>query len=238
LFSVPFVSLTNLDLALAELEFVIEHGARAVAIRPAPVPDVRGSRSFGFPEYDPFWARAADAGIFVCLHASDSGYDRVTQWWTGGAGNEFLAFERNAFGAMMDLLGRAISDSIAALICHGVFERHPRLRVAAIENGAEWVPSLLTRLDRAHGQMPQAFKTHPRRQFERHVYVAPFYEDDVDGLRGDMPIERILFGSDYPHPEGAAAPLDYLDEFKSYAPDEIEKIFSSNLKSLLAGKAD
>ena len=237
LFSVPFISLTNLELALAELDFVLAHGARAVAIRPAPVPDARGSRSFGFPEYDPFWARVADAGIFVCLHASDSGYDRVTQWWTGGQG-EFLAFERNSFQAMMDLLGRAISDSIAALICHGVFERHPNVRVAAIENGAEWAAPLLTRLDRAHGQMPQAFKTHPREQFERHVYVAPFYEDDLAALRGFVPVERMLFGSDYPHPEGAAEPLDYLEEFQGYAPDEIEKIFSTNLKALLEGRRD
>jgi predicted TIM-barrel fold metal-dependent hydrolase len=238
LFSVPFISLTRVDLALAELDFVIASGARAVAIRPAPVPDVRGSRSFGFEEYDPFWARVADAGLFVCLHASDSGYDRVTQWWTGGQGEEFLAFERNPFQAMMDLLGRAISDSLAALICHGVFERHPKVRVAAIENGAEWVAPLLSRLDRAYGQMPHAFKAHPRAQFERHVYVAPFYEDDLGGLRNDVPIERILFGSDFPHPEGAAAPLDYLDDFRSYAPDEIEKIFSTNLKGLLEGRAD
>jgi predicted TIM-barrel fold metal-dependent hydrolase len=238
LFSVPFISLTHVDLALAELDFVIASGARAVAIRPAPVPDVRGSRSFGFEEYDPFWARVADAGLFVCLHASDSGYDRVTQWWTGGQGEEFLAFERNPFQAMMDLLGRAISDSLAALICHGVFERHPKVRVAAIENGAEWVAPLLSRLDRAYGQMPHAFKAHPRAQFERHVYVAPFYEDDLGGLRNDVPIERILFGSDFPHPEGAAAPLDYLDDFRSYAPDEIEKIFSTNLKGLLEGRAD
>jgi predicted TIM-barrel fold metal-dependent hydrolase len=238
LFSVPFLSLTRVDLALAELDFVLAHGARAVAIRPAPVPDVRGSRSFGLPEYDSFWARVADAGIFVCLHASDSGYDRITQWWTGGQGEEFVAFERNPFQATVDLLGRAIADSISALICHGVFERHPRVRVAAIENGAEWVEPLLLRLDRAYGQMPRAFATHPREQFERHVYVAPFYEDDVDRLRRHVPIERMLFGSDFPHPEGAAEPLDYLDEFRAYAPDEIEKIFSSNLKGLLEGRAD
>lgn len=238
LFSVPFISLSNVDLAVAELDFVIASGARAVAIRPAPVPDPRGSRSFGLPDYDPFWARVADAGLFVCLHASDSGYDRITRWWTGGQGDEFLAFERNSFQAMMDLLGRAISDSISALICHGVFERHPRLRVAAIENGADWALPLVKRLERAYGQMPKAFATHPREQFERHVYVAPFYEDDLAALRDVVPVERILFGSDYPHPEGAAEPLDYLEDFRSYAPDEIEKIFSSNLKGLLEGRAD
>lgn len=239
LFSAPFISLTDLDLALHELEFVLEHGARMVNIRPAPVPDVRGSRSFGYPDYDPFWARVVDAGIFVAMHASDSGYDRVTQWWTGGEGNnDFLAFERSALQSTFDLLGRAIADSVSALICHGVFERHPRLRVVCIENGASWVGPLLGRLDRAHGQMPQAFKIHPREQFERHVYVAPFYEDDMQALRKDVPVERLLFGSDFPHPEGVAEPLEYLEEFEGFAPDEIEKIFGTNLEQLLEGKAD
>jgi predicted TIM-barrel fold metal-dependent hydrolase len=237
LFSVPYISLTDVDRAVEELEFVLEHGARCVGIRPAPVPDIRGSRSFGLPEYDPFWARVADAEIFVCLHASDSGYDRITQWWTGGVDEEWLAFERNSFQTMMDLLGRAISDSIAALICHGVFERHPKLRVAAVENGAGWVGPFVKRLDYAYGQLPQSFEVHPREQFERHVYVAPFYEDDMESLRPYLPVERTLFGSDYPHPEGVAEPLDYLDEFASYKPDEIEKVFSTNLKQLIEGKA-
>jgi len=234
LFSVPFISLTDVDRAVRELEFVLEHGARCVGIRPAPVPDLRGSRSFGLPDYDPFWARVADAGIFVCMHAADSGYDRITQWWTGGA--EWLAFERSSFQTMMDLLGRAISDSIAALICHGVFERHPKLRVASVENGAGWVVPFVRRLDYAHGQLPRSFQVHPREQFERHVYVAPFYEDDMESLRAVLPVERTLFGSDYPHPEGVAEPLDYLDEFASYAPDEIEKVFGTNLKQLIEGK--
>jgi predicted TIM-barrel fold metal-dependent hydrolase len=239
LFPVPFISLTDIDLALRELDFVLSHGARTVNIRPAPVPDIRGSRSFGYPEYDPFWARVADAGIFVSMHASDSGYDRVTQWWTGGEGSrQFLAFERSALQSTFDLLGRAIADSVSALICHGVFERHPRLRVLCVENGASWVGPLLGRLDRAWGQMPQAFKIHPREQFERHVYVAPFYEDDMGALRKDVPVERMLFGSDFPHPEGVAEPLEYLEEFEGFSSDEIEKVFGTNLERLLEGRAD
>jgi len=237
LFSVPFISLTDVDAAIAELDFVLKHGARAIGIRPAPVPDIRGSRSFGFKEYDPFWARVADAGIFVCLHASDSGYDQITQWWTGGANAEWIPFEKDPFSAMMDLLARPIQDSLSALICHGVFERHPRLRVACVENGSEWVGSFLHRLDKAYGQMPGAFKMHPREQFQRHIYVSPFYEDDLVELKGQIPVERILFGSDYPHPEGVAHPLDYLDDFRDYKKDEIEKVFSTNLKQLLTGKA-
>ena len=83
--------------------------------------------------------------------------------------------------------------------------------------------------------MPGAFKRHPVDTFHKHIFVAPFYEDNVDDLIKLIPAERILFGSDYPHPEGLAEPLDYLKDFKNYSADDVQKIFSSNLKGLLEG---
>ena len=53
-----------------------------------------------------------------------------------------------------------------------------------------------------------------------------------------MPAERILFGSDFPHPEGLAEPLDYLKEFEGFAAGDIERIFHGNLKGLLEGGRD
>jgi predicted TIM-barrel fold metal-dependent hydrolase len=234
LFSVPMISLSDLDLALKELEFVLEGGARVIGVRPAPVPGPLGGRSFGFPEFDPFWARVAEAKIFVCMHASDSGYDKIYRWWTGD-GREMVAFQNNPFKLTLNVLGRPIADSISALICHGVFDRHPELRVVSVENGAEWVSPLLHRLDRVYGQMPLSFKRHPRDAFTKHVFVAPFYEDNPINLAKDLPSERILFGSDFPHPEGLADPLAYLKEFKDFPTPDLEKIFSSNLKGLLQG---
>lgn len=234
LFSVPMISLADIDLALEELEFVLKAGARTVGIRPAPVPGFRGSRSFGFREFDPFWARCAEAKIFVCLHASDSGYDKIYRWWVGG-GSEFVAFETDAFRQTIEVLGRPIADSLSALICHGALERHPDLRIASVENGADWVGPLLHRLDHAYGQMPQAFKRHPRETFHRQIFVAPFYENDPKHLATHIPVERILFGSDYPHPEGLAEPLDYVKEYKNFNEDDVKKIFHSNMKGLLEG---
>jgi predicted TIM-barrel fold metal-dependent hydrolase len=236
LFAVPFISLTDVDAAVRELESVLERGARVVNIRPAPVPDIRGSRSFGYEEYDPFWARVAEAGIFVAMHGSDSGYDRITRWWESGRGEQ-IAFSHSPFKSVVDLIGRAASDSVAALICHGVFDRHPTLKVASVENGATWVAPLMRRLERAYGQMPQEFKRHPCDVLREHIWVAPFYEDDIVALRDLIPVERILFGSDFPHAEGVAKPLDYLEEFTQFKPADVEKIFSTNLKGLLEGAA-
>lgn len=237
LFSVPMISLSDVGLALKELDFVLKAGARVIGIRPAPVPGPRGSRSFGYPEFDPFWARVEEARVFICLHASDSGYDRIARWWTGGR-NEWQAFNQDAFQLTLDGLGRPVSDSISALICHGVLARFPDLRIVSVENGADWVGPLLHRLDKAYGKMPKAFAEPPRDTFRRHFFVAPFYEDDPKLLHEHLPADRILFGSDYPHPEGLAEPLDYLKEFRNFDAPDIERIFSRNLKGLLEGARD
>jgi predicted TIM-barrel fold metal-dependent hydrolase len=237
LFAVPMVNLADLDQALATLEFVLAKGARLIAIRPAPVATGTGTVSFAYEEFDPFWSRVADAGIFVAMHASDSGYDAIARSWAG-TGREYQPFARGALQSVLDGLGRAVSDAIAAMICHGLFDRHPKLRVVSVENGAAWVDPLLYRLKRADGQMPQAFKAHPVDLFHKHVFVAPFYEDNTLELKRRIPVERIVFGSDFPHPEGLAEPLGYLKEFEGYSQEELRRVFHSNLKGLLEGARD
>jgi len=74
IFSTPIVSPCVLDEGIAELERVLDRGARAILVRPAPVAGLRGPRSPFLPEFDPFWARVQEAGVVVALHASDSGY--------------------------------------------------------------------------------------------------------------------------------------------------------------------
>lgn len=238
LFAVPFVGLSDVDAAIKELDAALKKGARCIGVRPAPVPGLRGSLSLGASEFDPFWARCAEARIFVCLHASDSGYDVIARWWMQKARGEYRPFEKDAFSAMLEPLARPITDSICALIAHGALDRHPDLRIISVENGSDWVGNLFYRFDRAWGQMPRSFARHPRDTFERQIFVAPSYEDDMHALATLLPAERILFGSDYPHPEGLAEPLDYLKEFEGFAPASIERIFHSNLKGLLEGVRD
>ncbi len=232
-FAVPFVTLMDVDLAVAELEWALERGARTIGLRPAPVPGYRGSRSPGFEEFDPFWARVNEAGIFVSMHASDSGYDRFARIWQGG--NEFLPFVPDPFKMTLGLAGRAIRDSISALICHGVFDRHPKVRVASIENGAKWVRDLMETFDHVYGQMPKDFSEPPAETFRKHVFVAPFYEEKIQELTDLIGVSNVLFGSDYPHPEGLAEPVEFLHELDGMNPAHQQQIMSSNLKALLDG---
>ena len=69
--------------------------------------------------------------------------------------------------------------------------------------------------------------------FRRHISVSPFYEEDIPGLINHIGIDRVLFGSDFPHPEGLGKPLDFIKEVADRSPEDQRKVMSENLKELL-----
>ncbi len=202
------VTLPIVEGALSELEWVLARGARAILIRPAPVNGLRGMRSIAAPEFDPLWARIQEAGVLVCMHASFPPLTPYYEQWEPGRSDS--AFEPTPLKLLL-LQHREMEDALAAMICQGLFNRFPRLRVLSVENGADWVPHLLQQLEMAQRRMPQEFAEPPVEAFRRNVYVNPFWENDVAELVELIGAEHVLFGSDYPHPEGMAEPLEYLD---------------------------
>jgi predicted TIM-barrel fold metal-dependent hydrolase len=231
IFTVPVISLPIVEKAIEELEWVLARGARTILIRPAPVPGYGHSRSFAYPEFDPFWKRVSDAGILVSMHASDSGYARYQSDWTGPT--EMLPFKLDAF-RMMSMMKRPIEDTMSAAVCHGLLTRFPKLKIAAIENGGSWVPHFLEQLADVYKKMPQGFQENPIAAFKRNVYVSPFFEDDLETLIAEMGADHILFGSDYPHPEGLAEPCTYVSHLPSdTSPADVRKIMGGNLGQLM-----
>jgi predicted TIM-barrel fold metal-dependent hydrolase len=230
IFPVPIVTLPIVDRAIEELEWVVERGARVVLVRPAPVPGYRGPRSFGLPEFDPFWARVVDADVLVTMHSSDSGYERYTNEWMG-SDSEMLPFHPQAFRMLAQW--RPIEDAVSALICHGALSRFPGLKVAVIENGSSWVEPLLRNLADVHKKMPQDFLEDPVEVFRRSIHISPFWEEDLVELADLIGEERVLFGSDYPHPEGLAEPATYTRQLEGVAEDTVRKIMGGNLARLM-----
>ena len=119
--------------------------------------------------------------------------------------------------------GRAVSDFYVATICQLLFERFDKIRFASVENGASWAPDLLHRLSDAANRNPGYFKTHPVDVFAERVSVTPFWEDDISTLVADVSIDRLLFGSDWPHAEGVEAPEDFVTESLAWADDVTTK---------------
>lgn len=231
IFSTPIITLPVVDKAIEELEWVVGRGARVVLIRPAPVPGYRGSRSFGLPEFDPFWAKVVEHDVLVAMHSSDSGYERYANEWIGD-NSEMLPFQPQAFRMLS--AWRPVEDAVSSLICHGALSRHPALKVAVIENGSSWVAPLLDRLADAWKKMPQDFAENPVEVLKRNVYISPFWEEDLGALAELVGEDHVLFGSDYPHPEGLANPASYTDELAGLPEETIRKIMGGNLSNLVS----
>jgi predicted TIM-barrel fold metal-dependent hydrolase len=80
---------------------------------------------------------------------------------------------------------------------------------------------------------PNAFEENPVDVFKRNIYVHPFHEEDPKGLVEVLGADRVLFGSDYPHPEGLADPLNFVDDLKGLPDEDIKLIMGGNLNRLM-----
>src|SRR5262249_16818088 len=124
----PMISLADVDAALTEVDRVLDHGARVVHMRPAPVP-TGGAKglSLGHKIHDPVWARLAEANVPVAFHLGDSGYNAMLGAPWGGA-EDFAPFREPDVLGQLIIGDRASHDTLASLIVHGAFKRHPSPR--------------------------------------------------------------------------------------------------------------
>jgi predicted TIM-barrel fold metal-dependent hydrolase len=231
IFTTPVITLPNVDKAIEELEWVVERGAKAVLIRPAPVPGYKGPRSFALPEFDPFWKRVVELDVLVAMHSSDSGYARHTAEWDG-SDSEMLPFQTNTFSMVNEW--RPVQDTVASWVCHGALFRFPDLKIAVIESGASWLRPLLETLADTYKKAPEGFgMKDPVEAIKRSIHVSPFYEEGVTDLIDLVGVDRVLFGSDFPHPEGLAQPTHFADMLDHLEEKDQAKIMGGNLARLL-----
>ncbi len=229
IYAAPYISLMNRDRAVRELEWALSHDARFVVMRPSFVYGPGGSRSPADPWFDPFWQIVNEAGVTIVYHGGDAGYgEYMADWGEGGAIQSFGYSPLR----MIAMPHKAPFDLMAALISHRLFERFPNLRMASIEMGAFWVSWLFQALERAYGQDPNAFAEDPRETFRRHVWIAPFHEDNILDLKELLGAENMLLGSDWPHAEGLAEPTDFVHELGGFSDAEIEQVMRTNALGL------
>jgi predicted TIM-barrel fold metal-dependent hydrolase len=232
IFAAAYISLADVDWAVEELEWALEHDARIINIRASSVISADGRRSLGHPLHDRFWQLVNDSGITVCIHSGDAGYGFMLDHW--GQDSEFESFRYSPLRSLLTM--SPISDAIASLIAEGVFARFPNLRVATIESGSEWVGPLFKKMKKAFGQHAYAFAEDPLQTFRNRVWVSPYYEDDLTGLRDMIGADHILFGSDWPHAEGLPNPVDFVHDLKGFSADEIRLIMRDNALGLVQRK--
>jgi predicted TIM-barrel fold metal-dependent hydrolase len=145
------------------------------------------------PRYDPLWAACVDDGLPVTFHSGGipwQGYGHAAMWVSKF---ELMWWARRPLWQM---------------IFGGVFERFPRLRVAFTEQGADWIPSMLERLDAQYGSpfergITELLTKTPSGYWRSNCYVgASFMSRAECEIRHEIGVDRIMWGADYPHIEG------------------------------------
>jgi predicted TIM-barrel fold metal-dependent hydrolase len=174
----------------------------------------------------------SESGICVVIHAGDSGYTThgyVRDGFTADAASAAITPNIKHFN-----IERAAYDFLITCAFERLFERHPGVRIASVENGAEFLPDLYRKLDQSASRLSIAnyYGEHPAESFRQHVWVNPFWEDDVNEVAHHMGTDRVIFGSDWPHIEGMPTPLDYVKELDQFDETQTLQILRDNTREL------
>ncbi|MFI5043175.1 MAG: amidohydrolase family protein [Acidimicrobiales bacterium] len=229
IYAAPYLTLADPDWAVEELQWAIDNDARLIVMLPIAPTTVTGRKNPFDPAFDPFWQLLNDSGLTVVLHAGDGGVSS-----NGYAEDGFGAKISGSWQPSIKFFNieNAIKEWLLSFMFANMLGRFPNLRVASVENGAQFLPDLFRKLTSTSHKIPGYFADDPIEMFRRNVWINPFWEDDVELIVELMGADRVLFGSDWPHIEGMPSPLDYLVELKNLDDDSRRKVLSDNVREL------
>ncbi|MGE0796398.1 MAG: amidohydrolase family protein [Acidimicrobiia bacterium] len=238
LFTAPLITLSRLDEAMAELDWAVEHDAKVIYIQPGFVVTDRGRTSMALPQFDPFWRKVEDYGVIVGMHSGDGGQTRYMNEWEGTPDQDLSYFGKRdprsaAFRAFIGQYERLTQDLMGSLVCHGLLTRFPTLKILPAEQGTGWVRPTLRRFEELWATSRQLFEENPLEVMRRNVKIHLFRDPDPVGLVRLVGADAAVFGSDFPHPEGQANPLDFADKLAGLDDDEIRLVMGGNLDRML-----
>ncbi len=217
LFGVAMLPMQSVELAIAEMRYARkELGMRGGFLRPNPYK----GRMLHHPDYDPFWAEVQDLDFSIGLHeGSGGGMPQV------GVDRFQTRSERHIISHTMEMMLACLS-----VIWSGVCERFPQVRIGFLESGGGWMAPWLDRMDR-HFEDQSQFNDHllrlrPSEYFQRQCWISfEPVETSLAYAAERLGPQKILWATDYPHPDG----------FFPGAPALIaEKLSEANKRKVLA----
>ena len=216
LMGVAVVPLNNPDRAVIELDFALEAGLEAVWVPHMAA----GERSPSHVDLHPFWERLADSGRPFVLHVGGAPLQLDPIWTKTGRApvRDWMGGGENVRSKDMAVMHQGPETFLSVLLMDGIFEKFPKLRGAAVELGAGWVPAMLTRLDwvvRSWSKVDQylaELKRIPSDTIREQMAFTPFAFEDIGMLTDTSYDDIYLFSSDYPHVEGGKDPIGRFEK--------------------------
>jgi uncharacterized protein len=219
LFGVAMLPLQSVELAIDEMRFAKkELGFRGGFIRPNPYSD----KMIHDPHYEPFWQAAEDLDFAIGFHeGASSGMPTVGVDRFEGRG------ARHIISHTMEMMLAAMS-----VIWGGIADRHPKLRVGFLESGGGWIAPWLDRMDRHfddQGFNDSGLSMRPSEIFQRNCWISfEPVEGSIKVLADYIGPHKILWATDYPHPDGffPGAPKMIEERMKGLSPETKHQIMA------------
>jgi predicted TIM-barrel fold metal-dependent hydrolase len=184
-----YVPIWDVDASVAQVRWGREHGLRCVNF-PAPH---RSAAPYNDPVYEPFWAACAELDLPLTTH--------------GGAGDMPEYTGKEAWALYSSDLFYYSRRGFQYLCWAGVFERYPTLKMAFTEQRSTWVVDTLAELDSvwlgSYQDLTQLIPRRPSEYFREHCYLGVSFMSHFEAeRRAEVGVDRLMWGSDYPHFEG------------------------------------
>jgi predicted TIM-barrel fold metal-dependent hydrolase len=203
----------DLDEEVRQLHWLAEHSLVAVYAPGTPAdPDLPPLQD---AYYEPFWAAAEDLGLRLAFHVNWGvpQRDRFT-----AHAEAYLQMKRDG----LNLSSQQLKEKLLAedpetfvdidlpprravwqLMLGGVFDRHPELGAVLTELRSDWTPEFIGHLDDRFAQGGLPLKMKPSEYWKRNFRLAPSFVHPIEmEMRHEIGIDQMMYGRDYPHPEG------------------------------------
>jgi predicted TIM-barrel fold metal-dependent hydrolase len=170
------------------------------------------------PYYEPFWSACEELGLVLSVHAGWGSPQGKFQEFTKqfGAlvvGSDPAQDKLKQKSMMMEAMGQSEDSPLKLdmgprralwqLMLGGVFDRHPHLTFCLTEVRGDWLPPTLAALDALHATNDTPLTMKPSEYFARQCFITPssIHKCEVE-MRHEIGVDQMMFGTDYPHPEG------------------------------------
>lgn len=237
IYSAPLISLVDLDWACQEAEWAIRNGTRLFLMPMGPF----NGKAPADAAHDRFWSILNEAHCRVVYHVSEAIFmkDHMAVW---GEKMQSSRLRQTAFMWMNGYGERPLIETLSSYIFHNFFARFPNVKILSAENGSEWVPNMLVKMDKCRGMAKLGYwpggqlKERPSAIFKRHIGVVAYPEDDIKGIVDQVGDDNwIINGSDYPHSEGVERPRDFVAEAcAGLTPEQVRKVMYDNARRFIA----
>lgn len=221
------VSLMDVEGAVTEIQRAATLGAKGVYLFSVPTNGI----AYGEQFYDPFWAQVQELDMPIGIHVSSTPKGAGHELYRGGYATNLWWF------ALMQ--SEDCQLAFTSFFQGAVFERFPRLKVGVVETGCGWIAHWLELMDAKYSlttaNTRKGWLQHrPSKYFERQCWITGEPDERTFPIMAQlMGAHKLLWGSDYPHPEGHGDPLEELKQTIGSIPEaDQKKILGENALNL------